>query len=76
MVKGSAMSQIAALIVDDSWVMREIVERALRQAECVGEVLEASSGMEALELLGHTRVDLIRTDTTCPTWMGLSLFAR
>ena len=71
------MSQIAALIVDDSSVMRKIVERALRQAGLVlGEVLEASSGMEALKLLGHTRVDLILTDINMPNMDGLEFFAR
>ncbi|HTY85428.1 MAG TPA: response regulator [Silvibacterium sp.] len=66
------MSQIAALIVDDSSVMRKIVERALRQAGLVlGEVLEASSGMEAIKLLGHTHVDLILTDINMPNMDGL-----
>jgi two-component system, chemotaxis family, chemotaxis protein CheY len=67
-----AMSDIAALIVDDSSVMRKIVERALRQAGIsLGEVLEASSGVEALKLLGHKRVDLILSDINMPNMDGL-----
>ncbi|HZD50373.1 MAG TPA: response regulator [Silvibacterium sp.] len=66
------MSDIAALIVDDSSVMRKIVERALRQAGLsLGEVLEASSGVEALKLLGHKRVDLILSDINMPHMDGL-----
>jgi two-component system chemotaxis response regulator CheY len=66
------MSDIAALIVDDSSVMRKIVERALRQAGLsLGEVLEASSGVEALKLLGQRRVDLILTDINMPNMDGL-----
>ena len=43
------MKSIRVLIVDDSAVMRKIVERCLRQAGIdVREVLEASNGMEGL----------------------------
>ncbi|HTD54149.1 MAG TPA: response regulator [Silvibacterium sp.] len=71
-VRKSAMSGIAALIVDDSSVMRKIVERALRQAGIsLGEVFEASSGIEALKLLGQTRVDLILSDINMPNMDGL-----
>jgi two-component system, chemotaxis family, chemotaxis protein CheY len=66
------MSGIAALIVDDSSVMRKIVERALRQAGVsLREVLEASSGIEALKLLEQKRVDLILSDINMPNMDGL-----
>ena len=66
------MSDIVALIVDDSSVMRKIVERALRQAGIsLGEVLEASNGVEALTLLGHKHVDLILSDINMPNMDGL-----
>ena len=43
------MKQARVLIVDDSSVMRKIVERSLRQASLeIAEVLEASNGAEAL----------------------------
>jgi len=66
------MSEITALIVDDSSVMRKIVERALRQAGIsLEEVIEAASGLEALKLLGHRRVDLILSDINMPNMDGL-----
>jgi len=66
------MADISALIVDDSSVMRKIVERALRQAGlALGEVLEASNGVEALGLLARKRVDLILSDINMPNMDGL-----
>jgi two-component system chemotaxis response regulator CheY len=66
------MSEIAALIVDDSSVMRKIVERALRQAGLsLSKVHEASSGVEALDLLRKERVDLILSDINMPMMDGL-----
>lgn len=66
------MSEIAALIVDDSSVMRKIVERALRQAGLsLNKVYEASSGVEALDLLKNERVDLILSDINMPMMDGL-----
>ncbi len=46
-------SRIRILIVDDSSVMRKIVERSLRQAGIdLSEVREAGNGAEALGALG------------------------
>jgi two-component system chemotaxis response regulator CheY len=43
------VKKLKVLIVDDSSVMRKIIERALRQAGLeLTEVLEASNGAEAL----------------------------
>lgn len=66
------MSQIRALIVDDSSVMRKIVERTLRQAGLDLEVVyEASSGSEALEVLQSRQVHLILSDINMPSMDGL-----
>jgi len=66
------MREINALIVDDSSVMRKIVERALRQAGVqLGVVLEASSGTEGLEVLRRERVQLILSDINMPLMDGL-----
>jgi len=66
------MSEISALIIDDSSVMRKIVERALRQAGlALANVFEASSGVEALDLLRRQRVDLILSDINMPIMDGL-----
>lgn len=64
--------EIRALIVDDSAVMRKIVERALRQAGLpLGEVLEAANGADALEALQHQTVGLILSDINMPGMDGL-----
>jgi two-component system chemotaxis response regulator CheY len=66
------MHGVRALIVDDSSVMRKIVERSLRQAgldQLV--VLEAGSGVEGLEILKSKQVDLILSDINMPSMDGL-----
>jgi two-component system chemotaxis response regulator CheY len=66
------MSEIRTLIVDDSSVMRKIVERALRQAGLDPMVVyEASSGVEGLEVLKTKQVDLILSDINMPSMDGL-----
>jgi two-component system chemotaxis response regulator CheY len=66
------MAEISVLIVDDSSVMRKIVERALRQAGLnLMRVVEAGSGREALTALGRERVDLIVSDINMPNMDGL-----
>jgi two-component system chemotaxis response regulator CheY len=66
------MSEIRTLIVDDSSVMRKIVERALRQAGLdLMVVHEAGSGTEGLDLLRAKQVDLILSDINMPSMDGL-----
>ena len=66
------MTEIRALIVDDSTVMRKIVERALRQAGLDPLVVhEAGSGIEGLDLLRSKTVDLILSDINMPSMDGL-----
>jgi two-component system, chemotaxis family, chemotaxis protein CheY len=66
------MEKIRALIVDDSSVMRKIVERSLRQAGVELEsILEAGNGAEALAAVGKNRVDLILCDINMPVMDGL-----
>jgi two-component system chemotaxis response regulator CheY len=64
-----------ALIVDDSAVMRKVVERAVRQAGIdLTEVLQAGNGLEALELLRkpeNAGLDLILSDINMPVMDGL-----
>ena len=66
------MKKISVLIIDDSAVMRKIVERSLRQAglELV-KVLEAGNGVEALAALRGEKVDLILSDINMPAMDGL-----
>jgi len=66
------MDNIRVLIVDDSSVMRKIVERSLRQAEVnLGQVLEAGNGAEAIAVLKQAKVDLILCDINMPVMDGL-----
>ncbi|MEI9980121.1 MAG: response regulator [Edaphobacter sp.] len=65
-----------ALIVDDSAVMRKVIERALRQAGLeLSEVLQASNGEEALQLLRESQsgspLSLILSDINMPVMDGL-----
>ena len=66
------MDNVRVLIVDDSSVMRKIVERSLRQAGLnIAQVLEAGNGMEALAVLNQGKVDLILCDINMPVMDGL-----
>ena len=63
---------IRALIVDDSSVMRKIVERSLRQAGIdSSEVFQAANGAEALSTLKENPVDLILCDINMPVMDGI-----
>jgi two-component system chemotaxis response regulator CheY len=66
------MTPNCALIVDDSSVMRKIVERSLRQAGIeLSEVMEAGSGTEALAAVQRKKPDLILSDINMPAMNGL-----
>jgi two-component system chemotaxis response regulator CheY len=66
------MSEMRVLIVDDSSVMRKIVERALRQAGLDSlVVVEAGTGAEGLEVLKTQQVQLILSDINMPMMDGL-----
>ena len=65
-----------ALIIDDSAVMRKVIERALRQAGLeLSEVLQASNVEEALQTLrdnqGSGALALILSDINMPVMDGL-----
>ena len=62
------------LVVDDSATTRSLVASYLTDWEGV-EVVEASSGFEALRVLPARRVDLIVTDINMPDINGLELIS-
>ena len=67
-----SLMSIRTLIVDDSSVMRKIVDRSLRQAGIeMSQVFEAGNGVEALGVLQANRVDLILCDINMPVMDGL-----
>lgn len=59
---------INVLIVDDSSVMRKIVERSLRLAakETIDRVIEAGDGGEAIEKLNGSPVQVVFSDINMP----------
>lgn len=61
------------LVVDDETNVRLPVCRALSRFEGVGQVLDASDGMEAMELLKRQPVQLVITDIRMPAVDGLEL---
>lgn len=66
------MQKLKILIVDDSSVMRKIIERALRQAGLeLTEVLEASNGAEALVEVRKGGLNMILSDINMPVMDGL-----
>ena len=76
-VQSLGEGRLRALIVDDSAVMRKVIERALRQAGLeLSEVLEASNGEEGLQALrdnqgGSIPLALILSDINMPVMDGL-----
>ena len=64
---------VNVLIVDDSSVMRKILERSLRQAQIpVGNLVEAGDGVEALQKLGNgDGFQLIFSDINMPNMDGI-----
>lgn len=63
------------LVVDDSKMARKIIAVSLRNEKHI-KVYEASSGLEALEQLLGTPVDLIFTDINMPNMDGLEFIRR
>ena len=62
------------LVVDDSKAMRMILRRQLGNSAVRGvEVLEAASGVEALEVLARETVDLVMSDWNMPEMNGMEL---
>jgi two-component system chemotaxis response regulator CheY len=65
------------MIVDDSAAIRKILRRVLAQAEVpVGEVYEASDGIEAFAALKKTPVGLILSDVNMPNMDGIELLSK
>ncbi len=62
------------LIVDDSAIVRSVIERAVRMTGVdIGEVLQAVNGREALEKLEENWVDLVFADLNMPVMTGVEM---
>ena len=67
---------LTPLIVDDSSAIRKILQRALRQAiSPVGEIYEASDGIEALSVLESQQISFVLSDINMPNMDGLQLLS-
>ena len=62
------------LIVDDSAMMRAMIKRVIKLADvAVDDILEATNGAEALELLKQHDVHLLLTDINMPVMNGADM---
>jgi two-component system, chemotaxis family, chemotaxis protein CheY len=64
----------SVLVVDDSATMRRMVVASLRAIESV-DFQEAASGLEAIERLAVSTIDLIVLDLNMPDMHGLEVVA-
>ncbi len=63
------------LVVDDSRMVRKIISVSLRHEKQI-KLYEAASGLEALDKLMETNIDLIFTDINMPNMDGLEFIKR
>jgi len=63
------------LIVDDSNAVRAALREALNDLPAVGEIVEATDGIDALAQLTRTPVDLILTDVNMPRLDGFKFLS-
>lgn len=61
------------LVVDDSRAMRMIIKRELRSGADIDDVVEADSGISALEVIGGDAIDLVLSDWNMPGMTGIEL---
>lgn len=65
------------LIVDDSRIIRKVMRRAVSLCGLdLGEIHEAGDGVEALELMQSTWIDVVLADLNMPRMGGVELIAR
>ncbi|MCA9776721.1 MAG: response regulator, partial [Candidatus Eremiobacteraeota bacterium] len=72
--KERAVSRERVLVVDDSETTRSILVEVLRRAGF--SVLEARDGVEALDLLGEEKFELIVSDLEMPNMNGLEFLEK
>ncbi len=65
------------LVVDDSSIIRRIIKRTMMMIlSNIDEIVEASNGVEALEVLDQKKVELILTDINMENMGGIELIGR
>jgi response regulator RpfG family c-di-GMP phosphodiesterase len=68
------MPAVRCLVVDDEVMLRRVLVRVLTAAGY--EVVEAGSGIEALDRLGRTPIELVISDIHMPGMDGMQLLAQ
>jgi two-component system chemotaxis response regulator CheY len=69
-----SMKPLTILIVDDSAMMRALLQRVVSLAELpVGTIHQAANGAEALAVLQTREVDAVFTDINMPVMDGMEL---
>lgn len=64
----------SVLIVDDSEIIRSVLDRTLRMAKIpLSDVYQAANGQEAIDILDNSWVDLLMTDLNMPVMSGFEL---
>ena len=62
------------LVVDDSLTMRSVIKKTIRASGFkAGQLLNASNGKEALDILKEEWIDLVFTDYNMPGMNGMEL---
>ena len=68
---------INILIVDDSAIVRAVIEKAIRLADqAIGEIYQAENGKVALEILADNWIDLVLTDINMPVMDGVEMIEK
>lgn len=65
---------VSVLVVDDALCIRELISLILRNEGY--EVIKAANGLEALDKLNGTNIDLLITDLNMPVMNGIELIGR
>jgi two-component system chemotaxis response regulator CheY len=67
---------ISVLVVDDSRIMRNIVKNYFSEQQIPCQYLEASNGIEALEILMKQPIGLVLLDWNMPKLSGLDFLKK
>lgn len=72
----TSRGKLRVLVVDDEPLARRKLRRLLLAESDVGQVAEAASGTQALDLLAGASVDVMFLDVQMPGWSGFELLER
>ena len=67
------MEEIRVLLVDDNAELRRTLQEQLNKQEGLHVIGECANGLEALEVLGKSRVDVMVLDIIMPQMDGYAL---